>query len=232
MITPRFLATQVRNLLSLLLEAEIAVVINPVVEQHLGSSRRVTWQSPLVAATSLQGFSFATVGEYSHFIGSQMYSAVLFDGALLQISYDFVGRDIVGHRLCYYPCPFDVDENLLREEPLADVIDVYKQSYTSDANLRSPCRFDFDEQSTAPMHPTVHLHIIRPHCRWAVTTPLSIGDFIDFIFRHFYPQIWTVHPFLKSWPKERIGRRTISKTEEIDMHISCGQKLIPTLHKA
>jgi hypothetical protein len=155
-----------------------------------------------------------------------MYSAVLFDGAILQISYDFERHGVVGHRLCYYPCPFDIDEDLLREEPLVDVIDLHRNSLQSQTHLRSPCRFDYDENNLSATHPTVHLHIIRAHCRWPVTHPINLGEFINFVFRHFYPQIWAVHSFLRNWPSERVGRRTIGPAEEIEMHVACGQKLI------
>jgi hypothetical protein len=224
MTTFKSVATEIRNLLSLLLKSELAILVNPVVERRAGARLRVTWQAPLVARRSLLGESFATVSEYAGFVGSQMYSAVLFDGALLQISYDFVGHDIVGHRLCYYPCPFDIQENLLREEPLVDVIDLYRFSDRSQMFLRSPCRFDFDDNNIAEAHPRVHLHIIKGHCRWPVSHPVSIGEFIDFTFRHFYPQVWRVHSFLRNWPQDKVGRRTIERSEERAMHVACPQK--------
>jgi len=226
MTTPKSLATQLRNLLSLLLEADVAILINPIVEQHIGSELRITWRSPTFGSAAISKASFATVDEYSSLVSAQMYSAVLFDGSLLQISYDFAGHEIVGHRLCYYPCPFDIEERLLREEPLSDVIELYRESNKSLLNLRSPCRFDFDEKNASAMHPSVHLHIIKAQCRWPISHPISIGEFVDFVFRHFYPQIWLIHPFLRKWPREDIGPKKISRLEELEMHVACGQKVI------
>jgi hypothetical protein len=222
-MTPKALATQVRNLVSLLLESEIATAINPVVEQHPRQRTRITWGTTLTSAVLLSASTFATVDEYRDFISSQMYSAVLFDGALLQISYDFEGHDLVGHRLCYYPCPFDVDPEWLRTDPLADVIDMYRENSKSRINLRSPCRFDYDEQNSGSDHPAVHMHLITPGCRWAVSRPLSVGDFVRFVFRHFYSDIWTVQPFLQKWPRPEMGRRTIAGVEELELHINCGR---------
>jgi hypothetical protein len=223
MTTPKAIATQLRNLMNLLLNSEIALAINPIVEY--GSLRkRVTWHAPLSLAGTMSSSTFATIDEYRNFLSDQMYSAVLLDGALIQMSYDFEGVEVVGHRLCYYPCPFDVDSDLLRTDPFADVIDIYQSSTAARINLRSPCRFDYDEANSGPNHPAVHMHIIAPNCRWAVSRPLSPGDFIRFVFRHFYPKIWAVQPFLQQWPRWRVGRTTLAGVDEAELHVSCGRQ--------
>ncbi len=224
MTTPKALANQVRNLLNLLLDSEIAIIINPVVEQHFDHRTRVTWPWQTSTVGLLSSSAFATVTEYRNFVDAQMYSAILFDGAIVQISYDFSGNNLIGHRLCYYPCPFDMDPGLIRIEPLGDLIDMYKENRETTTNLRSPCRFDYDEENAESDHPTVHMHIIRANCRWPVSGPLSVGHFIRFIFRHFYPDIWNVHPFLRKWPQERAGRRMIGRSDELDLHVTCGQQ--------
>jgi hypothetical protein len=205
------------------MESEVSIVANPVVEEHFGGTTRITWASPRQTLGMMSAYGFATVDEYCSFIGAQMYSAVLYDGALLQISYDFDGQDLIGHRLCYYPCPFDVDGELLRTEPLGDTIDMYRESTETGTNLRSPCRFDYDEKNLASDHPAVHMHVISGHCRWPVSSPLSIGHFIGFVFRHFYPQIWAVHAFLQEWPRDGAGRRTITAAEEVDIFLTCAR---------
>lgn len=223
MMTPKALANQLRNLLSLLLESEIAIVTNPVVEERADHRTRITWRSSLPSIGLISSSTFATVAEYHDFINAQMYSAVLYDGAIVQISYDFSGSDLVGHRLCYYPCPFDMDPELVRSEPLGDLIDMYRENRESETNLRSPCRFDYDEQNIETDHPAVHMHIIKASCRWAVSGPLSVGHFVRFIFRQFYPHIWAFQPFLQRWPQERAGRRIIAQPEEQNLHVTCGQ---------
>jgi hypothetical protein len=224
MMTPKALATQLRNLFSLLLESEIAIAVNPVVEQHGGYRVRVTWGTAFASVGLMSASEFATVGEYRNFIDSQIYSAVLFDGALLQLSYDFEGHDLVGHRLGYYPCPFDVDPELLRTDPLGDVIEIYSGSHEAKINLRSPLRFDYDEQNVGSEHPAVHVHLNRANCRWAVSRPLSVADFIRFVFRHFYFDIWAVQPFLQGLARWNAGIRTIVPAEELDIHVNCGQR--------
>jgi hypothetical protein len=87
----------------------------------------------------------------------------------LQVSYDFAGDNVVGHRLCYYCCPFDIDEELIRSEPIGEVIGYYRENQNVVINLRSPCRFDFDIENVAVGHAAVHLRLIGPYCRWPVT---------------------------------------------------------------
>ncbi len=215
-------ARQVRMLLTLLMESEIAIAMNPVIEDHLGIRTRVTWSSARPATGLFSSLGFATVDEYCAFIDGQEYSAILYDGALVQISYDFVARDLVGHRLCYYPCPFDMDEELLLTDPVADTVMLYRDASSVQPYLRSPCRFDYDESNATSGHPSVHMHLIKPYCRWPVTRPLSIGDFIRFVFRNFYPNLWAVHPFLREWSQQRIANRTILPEEEAELHVACG----------
>lgn len=136
-------ATQIRNLLGLLIEADLAATINPVIEQQMGLITRITWRSPRPASHPLGSTIFATVEEYRCLVEGQVYSAVLYDGALIQMSHDVAGSSLVGHRLCYYPCPFDIDADLLRSEPIGDVIAFYSESKDTRINLRSPCRFDY-----------------------------------------------------------------------------------------
>lgn len=227
-MTSKQIATQIRNLLRSLVDAEIAVVIQPVAEEKVMGRTRVTWSPPAFLKRALVTSKFATVEEYSSFIEDALYSAILYDGSLLQISYDFVGPDLVGHRLCYYPCPFDIDQELIQSEPIGDVIEYYRASKDVVVNLRSPCRFDYDLANVAVGHAAVHLHVISPNCRWPVTHPITVGDFVRFVFRRFYPNMWAVHEFLREFPLGEPRKRTIAVEEESDLHVSCGRSKIDT----
>ncbi len=219
-MTPKHIAGEIRTLTSLLLYAEIAIVTNPVVQQQSGRWSRVTWRSPELGSALATVGPFATVDEYTAHLDNGAYTAVLYDGALLQISYDFAGNDLVGHRLCYYPCPFNVEKELLLSEPIADVIAAYRDAGYEYLRLRSPLRFDFDTKNSSQGHPTVHLHVLSGHCRVPIVAPLSPGNFIRFIFLHFYPELWAAQNFLREWP-QRLGSRTITSLEELGLHLSC-----------
>jgi hypothetical protein len=70
------------------------------------------------------------------------------------------------------------------------------------------------------------MHLINAECRWPVSHPVSVGDFIRLIFRHFYPNMWGTHDFLREWPRNDRRNRTISSGEESEIHIACGRPKI------
>ena len=69
------------------------------------------------------------------------------DGGLVQIRYDIQDRVIIGHRLCYFPCPFsftseDPEGIALSELPLHFSAEELRMRI----RLASPIRFDFDAE--------------------------------------------------------------------------------------
>ncbi len=202
MPTPNSLRTELENFLDLLFEAEIALYTTPVVIEHRHRrGQRITWGNSSSNGELFRG-DFATVAEYKAWLEDGVFSALLFDGALLQLSFDLKGETIVGHRLAYYPCPYNLDLDLARSEPLLDVIDLYANEMP---RLRTPLRFDYDPDASKPGHPASHLTLSSHDCRWAIRGPLSLGHFIQFVFRHFYVELWQVHPFLRDWPVYSAG---------------------------
>lgn len=211
------------QLLTLLFEADVAIIRKPVVVLNSGQSkRRVTWPPSSLETGDLYRKRYASVDEYRDWVRAEAYSAVLFDGALLQLSFDFAGVDLTGHRLVYFPCPYLVEPALLREEALLDVMDLYANSRSERPRLVSPLRFEYDAARAKKGHPASHLTTISSDCRWAVTTPLSTGHFIRFVFSHFYPELYQSHGFVRSWP-QRYASRTITDIEESLLHISSGR---------
>lgn len=213
--------TEIHNLLDLLLKSGVAVYINPVVaQQDKGGLTRVTWANTRSIPGGLFRGDFATIDDYCGWLAAGAFSAILFDGAVLQFSYDFTSNYLTGHRLAYYPCPFDVEEELLRTEPVLDVIELYRSHSASSIRLRSPLRFDYDPQSGSHDHPTAHLTLLSSHCRWPIVAPLSPGHFVRFLFKHFYPSLWSALRFLREWPQQ-LGERTITAEQEEMLHVSC-----------
>ncbi len=221
MKTPNQLRAEVESLLNLLLSAEIAIDINPVVRTQGNRLIRVTWGGCYSGA--LFRGDFASIDDYCRWIDDHAFSAVLYDGSLLQLSYDFaLTQELVGHRLGFYPCPFDLDEEWVRGETLSEVIAVYRQQKGCDVRLRSPLRFDYDAAAAKGNHPAVHLTMQAETCRWPVVAPLSPGHLIQFVFKNFYPELWYVHSFLREWPRV-LGKRTIQQHEQCDLHIECAR---------
>ena len=204
-MTPNQTLADIENLLSLMAEAEVAIAVNKIVANWLTSPRvqRITWSSN----NSVPGWLFRTDSgsfkEYRGWIEHSGYAAVLLDGAILQISFDFSGLELVGHRLLYFPCPFDLDRSLLMDATLSlvDIIDLYADPMNSNEfRLRSPVRFDYLKGDTTPGHTPSHLTFQWRRVRLPVSAPLSLGHFVHFVFKYFYPDLWSVHQFIREWP--------------------------------
>ncbi|MFF8983858.1 DUF2290 domain-containing protein [Streptomyces globisporus] len=216
MTTTRTVAEEVRNLLDYLLDAEIAAYTNTVSE----NGTRVSWHATDPGLPFLVSRGDPTLQDYRRWAQAGAYSALLFDGALLQITYDVDGGELAGHRLAYVPCPYRLDENLVRHEPILDVIDLHIATEPTSMVLHSAIRFDFDPGSAAPGHPAAHMTINSAHCRIACAAPLHIGRFTDFVFRHFYPDLWKAHlPFFERSAARDAGPRTLTEDDRRTPHM-------------
>ena len=220
---PNSLLHELDDFLTLLLESEVAIATTKVVALQggrPGGFQRITWAANSTAPGNLFRQHSATVAEYRGWIDCNGYSAVLFDGSLIQISYDFEYSELVGHRLLYFPCPFDLDLELLNDGLfLAEVIDLYQGQEITSVRLRSPVRFDYDPNANTDTHPASHMTFQWSHSRIPVTAPVSPGRFIQFIFKNFYPEMWTIHEFIQEWPQHEI-ESTITPEEQRVLHLS------------
>jgi len=222
----RTVRDDVQNVLDYLLDAELCLYANPVA---VSAGRHLPDGTPyetvrFVSYSSDTGF-LTTHGQpdleqYLAWVNAGAYSAVLFDGSLLQISYDVsAGGLVVGHRLAYMPCPYAVDEVLLREEALQDALGYYDGG--SDMILRSQVRFDFEPSAAAPGHPQAHLTFNSPDCRIACVAPMHVLRFVDFVFRHTYPVQHRFHErFFKPAPWRHLGIPVLADDERVAPHLS------------
>lgn len=219
-MTPNELLQELDDFVELLAVSELAVGTSKAIEHWLpGSVRRITWSSnPIVPGDLFRG-DIMTVADYQEWVSMGGYSAVLFDGALLQLSFDFRGSELVGHRLAYLPCPFQVDFEMMSAFSLSELMDLYCEEPSARVAMKSPVRFDFDPRNQAGNHPASHLTMQRSTVRMPVVAPLSPGHFIHFVFANFYPTLWSVHDFLRDWPRYEFGR-TILREEEDELYIN------------
>ena len=146
-----------------------------------------------------------SVEDYVAMMSAGAYSAILNDGAMLQISFDFLGDDMVGQRLAYLPCPYRLDPQIHLELGTLGAIEVVRLDESQRVILRGPVRFDYDPDSASLDHPESHMTIGADSCRIPITRPITLGHFVRFVFRHFYPYLHRVHDVLATW---RIGGRT------------------------
>lgn len=219
---------EIEELQELLLAANVAFVTRPpVILLAPRNARRVTWAPSGAELGELMRASPHTTKAYRDWIAAESYSMVLFDGAVIQMTYDFDGNDLVGHRLVYFPCPFEIDEALLDELPLLDVIELYAESRQTTCRLVTPMRFDFDPRSAHTGHPASHLSLNGLDCRWPVTAPLSPGHFVRFVFSQFYPHLFVALSFVREWPVSH-RNRTITDHDESGLHVSTGRSVLTT----
>ena len=219
-MTPQDLLYELNNFLKLLLREGIAIHTTKVIPR--GGRRgfqRITWATDSAVPGSLFRQPSATIAEYREWVHYQGYSALLYDGSIVQISYEFDYRRLVGHRLLYFPCPFDFDQDLLDTAGLFEVMQVYIGGEAELVKLRTPVRFDYDSSAESERHPESHMTFQWSHCRIPVFSPLSPGHFIRFLFKNFYPTIWQDNDFIRQWPRYSVSP-TISLEDSRELHFN------------
>ncbi|MFF7019079.1 DUF2290 domain-containing protein [Streptomyces sp. NPDC008259] len=216
MTTPRSVRDDIVNFLDYLLGSDIAVFANTVSIK----GARVSWNALDPTIPFLVNRGDPSLQDYRRWAEAGAYSALLFDGALLQITYDVEGGDIAGHRLAYIPCPYRLDAEMLRIDPILDVLDLHIESDPTSMVLHSAVRFDYDPASAAPGHPASHLTINSSHCRIACAAPMHVGRFADFLFRHFYADLWAAHrSYFSASATRHIGDRTLTEGDRASPHL-------------
>jgi hypothetical protein len=85
---PHDVLSDIDGILSLLSSDSLAILVNPVVNEHRGANQFVTFRSHLGYDFEIQR-DFTTIAEYRRIAESGCYSAMLNDGSLMQASYSF-----------------------------------------------------------------------------------------------------------------------------------------------
>ena len=98
--TPKHCRNQVQNALDALMAKQLAVDVQiPMARNSTGGFTRVTWPTnPEVDNGRAFHEDFYALETYFGWLKARQYSAVLFDGALLQITFDFRNGDLASHR--------------------------------------------------------------------------------------------------------------------------------------
>ncbi len=214
--SPRVFADEITNLLDYLVQADLAISTNSVSRAR----GLITWHRRQGAGEFLLQRRLPTIETYRTWVANGDYSAMLFDGALLQITYEFNEGGLLRHRLAYVPCPFDADPGPWAECPVLDVIDLYAEAEAKNIVLRAALRFDYDPEAAAEGHPAAHFTINATSCRVGCIAPMRLGQFADFVFRHFYPELWRAHPFFSRMSQAPAGPRSLTFQEAESAHIA------------
>lgn len=184
--------------------------------------RRIGWHARVDRPFLLSGGA-DTVAQYLDWVKSGHYSAVMLDGALLQLAYRIDLGRVVGHRLALVPCPVRVDEDLLADgEPLLDVVEIHLSAQSVEGlMMRSQVRFDFDVHAAGDGHPASHMTVSGPNCRVPCVAPLHPYRFMDFVYRHFYPELWAGEAeWFEEASTRTLGQATIESGERDQIHLN------------
>lgn len=220
-MTPGAVEAEVRRLVTELARNSLVLDVTNVVSRSTAQgTKTVTWET----STGLGRWigTEPTLSQYCAIAHERNYSAMLRDGALLQISYSFQGGALIKHRLCYFPCPIAfIDEDLAELGGPHELVELFDEDTLRERIcLRPPLRFEFDRDSRSDDHPAAHLTIGLPDCRVPLFAPLSLGHFVRFIFLHYYPLSWHEMSFLRAWPTHWFGQ-TLTTAESQRLHIAC-----------
>jgi hypothetical protein len=161
-----------------------------------------------------------SLDEYLDILRSQQFSAVLNDGGILQISYRYKRDKLIGHRLCFYPCPILFQAEELEDLQIEDFLDMLSEKeILMRIRTRPTLRFEYDPERSSEEHPTSHLHMAYEGCRIPVASPLSLSQFTTFIFKYFYPTVWENDPELRNQPYEYYDHE-ILETHRTYLHLT------------
>jgi len=153
----------------------------------LGTSYEVNWDKEKNVSISfmLKNVPYSTI--FKNLVEGHHYNFRLCDGAIIQFLYKFKNEELIAHRVCYFPAPYD-------PESMSDT-DNTDRLFTELPIIR----IDYSPDSSEELiHPTTHLHLGHANnCRIPTSAPIRPNTFILFILRSFYNNVFTVHKSLE-----------------------------------
>lgn len=197
-MTPNQVRSEVERFITALLENHVAIDVGQSLKLHAGGSILITWSNDTELSELFDVKS--TLEEYTITLNKRWFSAVLFDGAILQLSYTFTGNDLKKHRLYYFPCPIHFTEEEVQRLTISDLLEFLDvDQFRRRLRIEGPIRFDYDKDAGELEHPAVHLTLSRSTSRIPVAYPMSVGHFVRFVLSQFYPDIWRSVEAFRTW---------------------------------
>jgi hypothetical protein len=216
MSTANAIGRAVREILNGLVEKDLVLLPNPT----LVDGELVTWRSPTPLTRFVDFADYPTIRTYRRWGEAGEYSALLPDGALLQIRYTVADGAIASHRLAYIPCPYRIDRDMLLTDSLSDVLELHASDPHDTITMQSAIRFDFDPASAAEGHPAAHLTLNVASCRIACEAAMSPAAFVKFVYRNFYQNEWVRHSEFFGKLPEGAASSTVTENERLQPHIA------------
>ena len=124
---------------------------------------------------------------YRDLADSRAFNIKMLDGALVQMTYQFVGGGLRNHRLAFFPSPSLAE---FQNDPQSYFDDDLYADIVANNIVHVPLRFDYDASEDLHQvltHPKSHLTLGQyMNCRVPVSAPLAPLQFVDFLLRNFY----------------------------------------------
>lgn len=186
MSSPNQIKEQINRLISFLVETSLADDQNYAFRKDLrGNVVQISFKGSEYLSATLRNRSYEEI--YKDMARERVYSVKMLDGALIQMTYEFIETSLQRHRLAFFPSP-TLEE--FQQDPDIYLDDEIHGDITSRNIVPFPLRFDYDSREgnyQELIHPKSHLSLGQyANCRIPVTSPMTPARFADFILRNFY----------------------------------------------
>ncbi len=216
MTTTNAFARGVSALLNRMVERDLILLVNPVAID----GDRVWWRSPTPLEKFVDFADYATIRTYSRWVTSNEYTALLPDGSLLQLHYTLREGVIQKHRLAFVPCPYRIPEDLLQTDGIIDILDLFADTPHEEITAQTIVRVDYDPAAASDGHPAAHITLNVASCRIACEAPMTPEDFVGFIFRSFYVDLWRDNRSFFDGFKRSSMPGTLQDSERLSPHLA------------
>lgn len=177
---------QIESITTLLVECSLCDEQNfPSVRNSGGHTLITIPNDPDLAIGLKSGVDYREI--YRRLEETRSFNFRMLDGAIVQLLYDFIGNDLVGHRLSYFPSPslepFQNEPELYEDDEI--YADILKKNV-----VPFPIRFDYSSDNSKHIdvnHPRSHMTLGQyQNCRIPVFAPITPIVFAKFLLRNFY----------------------------------------------
>lgn len=183
------LFNQFNNLCELLLKDHTLIKWNDLNLSYDKNFYYLSWKSNDKDTNFSVGKHLIKIDQYLEIYNKRLFHLMLNDFSLVRFNFVFEGSNLVKQNLLWWPCPIEKIE-LKSFEDVDLIFDSLKGIiFTSDLQMRTPIRIDYDYQKETETHPLFHMHFEHPETRIAVKKPLCIYGFMEFILKNFYSDL-------------------------------------------
>jgi|GEM_PF-853889 hypothetical protein len=193
---PKRLYQSIQNTLTLLTDNKLTIFHNQPVLEEASGKVIITWPNHISGRHNCEPY-FGKIAQYREIVRASAYTCLLLDGAIIRACYCFNHEELTSYSLLWWPSPFRIVSEDLDLGGVLDIIDLYASSidWHEQIQMRTPVRFDFDILNASSDHPASHLHFQSSNCRLYVDRPMCFNRFIRFVFKYFYPEIYSKYSF-------------------------------------